>query len=183
MATNNPNPAGTSASAADLATGHWVLDPAASSVGFRHKSIWGLVTVKGSFTTFSGEGEIGADGRGHGTLVVDASSVDTKKAKLDTHLRSADFFEVDKYPTITFTADSVVADGTGGAQVGGTLTVRGKSRPLAFPAQVTVAGPTDVTLTGEVGVDRNDFDMAWKNPGGAMRGIATVTLKARFTQS
>jgi polyisoprenoid-binding protein YceI len=183
MATNDPNPAGTSTPATDLATGRWVLDPAASSIGFRHKSVWGLVTVKGSFTTFSGEGEIDADGRGHGTLVIDAASVDTKKSKLDTHLRSADFFEVEKHPTITFTADSVVSDGAGGAEVNGTLTVRGKSRPLTFAAQVTAASPTDVTLTGEAGVDRNDFDMPWKNPGGAMRGIATVTLKTRFTQA
>ena len=183
MAENTTNPAGTPTSAADLATGHWVLDPATSSVGFRHKSIWGLVTVKGTFTTVSGEGEIDADGRGHGTLLVDAASVDTKKQKLDTHLRSADFFEIEKYPTITFSADSIVADGSGGAEVSGQLTVRGKTRPLTFTAQVAAASSTDVTLTGEVGVDRNDFEMAWKNPGGAMRGIATVTLKTRFIQA
>jgi polyisoprenoid-binding protein YceI len=184
MANDTTDPAGTtSLSTTELAAGRWVLDPAGSSVGFRHKSIWGLITVKGVFTTVSGEGEIDAEGRGRGTLVVDAASVDTKKKKLDVHLRSADFFEIEKYPTITFTADSVAADSAGSAQVSGTLTVRGKSLPLTFTAAVAAASPTDVTLTGEVGVDRDDFEMAWKNPGGSMRGIATVTLKTRFTQA
>ncbi len=181
MANSTTNPAGAPASAADLSTGHWVLDAAGSSVGFRHKSIWGLVTITGTFATVSGEGELGADGRAHGTLVVDAASVDTKKKKLNTHLRSADFFQVDKHPDFTFTADSVVADSSGNAQVTGRLTVLGTSRPLTFSTQVTAAGPADVTLIGEVAVDRNDFGMAWKNPGGAMRGLTIVTLKARFT--
>lgn len=181
MTNDTTNPAAGSASAADLSTGHWVLDPTASSVGFRHKSLWGLVTVKGTFTTISGEGEVDGQGHGHGTLVIDAASVDTKKKRLDTHLRSADFFEVDKHPTFTFAADGVTADSTGNAQVSGTLTVHGKSRPLSFTTQVTATSSTDVTLTGETAIDYKDFGMAWKNPGGTMRGLTTVTLRTRFT--
>jgi polyisoprenoid-binding protein YceI len=170
-------------SAADLATGDWVLDPAVSWVGFRHKSLWGLVTIKGTFTKISGEGEVDAPGHGRGTLVIDAASVDTKKKRLDTHLRSADFFEVEKHPTFTFAADGITADSAGNAQVSGVLTVHGKSHPLTFTTQVTVASTTDVTLTGEVDIDYKNFAMAWKNPGGTVRGLTTVTLKTRFTRA
>ncbi|MFC8828796.1 YceI family protein [Streptomyces sp. NPDC057137] len=183
MTNDTTNPTGGSVSATDLATGHWVLDPAGSSVGFRHKSLWGLVTVRGTFATVTGEGQVHTGGRGEGTLVIDATSVDTKKKRLDVHLRSADFFEVDRHPTIVFAADGVIADSTGNAEVSGVLTVRGKSRPLTFTAQVTAASATDVTLTGEVGVDYKDFGLPWKNPGGTMRGITTVTLRTRFTRA
>jgi polyisoprenoid-binding protein YceI len=183
MTNDTTNPAGGgSVSTADLATGRWELDPAASSVGFRHKSLWGLVTVKGTFKTVRGMGEIDAQGRGHGTLVIDAASVDTKKKRLDAHLRAADFFEVDRYPTFVFAADSVIADSAGNAQVTGTLTVRGMARPLTFTTQATTASATDVTLTGEVDIDRNDFALPWKNPGGTIRGLTTVSLKIRFTR-
>jgi polyisoprenoid-binding protein YceI len=183
MTNDTTNPAAGPVPAADLATGRWVLDPAASSVQFRHKSLWGLVTVKGTFTKVSGEGEADAPGHGHGTLVIDTTSVDTKKKRLDTHLRSADFFDVDKHPTIAFSADDVIADDAGNAQVSGALTVRGTSRPLTFTTQVAAASTTDVTLTGEVDIDYKDFDMPWKNPGGTMRGLTTVTLRTRFTQA
>jgi polyisoprenoid-binding protein YceI len=184
MTNDTTNPAGGgSVSTADLTAGRWELDAAASSVGFRHKSLWGLVTIKGTFTTVRGVGEIDAQSRGHGTLVIDAASVDTKKKRLDAHLRGADFFEVDRYPTFVFAADGVIADGAGNAQVTGTLTVRGKALPLSFATQVTAASATDVTLTGEVDIDRNDFDMPWKNPGGTIRGLTTVSLKTRFTRA
>ncbi|MHA6758884.1 YceI family protein [Streptacidiphilus sp. PAMC 29251] len=123
--TTDPTSSTSTAALADLSVGHWTLDPAASSIGIKHKSMWGLVTVQGSFTRLSGEGEIGPEGTGHGTLVVDAASIDTKKARLDTHLRSADFFDVAKHPTFTFTATSVAPDASGNAVVTGDLTVLG----------------------------------------------------------
>ena len=182
MAHDTTEPTGT-ATPAGLSTGDWVLDAAASAVGFRHRSMWGLITMTGTFAKVSGEGTLDADGRGRGTLVVDAGSVGTGKKKLDTHLLSADFFEVDKHPAFTFDAESVVADGSGNAEVAGRLTVLGRTRPLTFTARISSASPTDVTLTGEVHIDRNDFGMAWKNPGGMMRGLTVVTLSTRFTRA
>lgn len=161
--------------------GRWTLDPAASSVNIQHKSMWGLATVKGTFTKLSGEGEVAPDGSAHGTLTIDATSISTKQAKLDTHLRSADFFDVDKHPAFVFDATGVVPDGAGSAAVTGRLTVLGVSRPLTFTARVTTAGPDDVTLTGEVAVDRNDFGMGW-NKLGMLKGLTTVTLTTRFTR-
>src|SRR5690348_7090341 len=111
-------------------TGTWQLDPAASTVGLRHKTMWGLVTVKGTFTAVSGRGEVRPDGSATGTVTLDAASLDTKSAKRDTHLRSADFFDADHHPEITLAvrgADRLDGDGV---RVTGQLTVRGISRPL-----------------------------------------------------
>lgn len=68
-----------------------------------------------------------------GHLTLRTASLDTKIAKRDEHLRSDDFFASEQYPVISFTTDKIEADSRGVA-VSGTLTVRGESRPLAFPA-------------------------------------------------
>jgi polyisoprenoid-binding protein YceI len=181
MPNDTTNPDQPSAALTALGDGHWTLDPASSSVGFQHKSMWGMANVKGSFTKLSGEGEIGPDGSASGTLVIDAASIDTKKAKLDTHLRSADFFDVTEYPTFTFAATSVKPDAAGNAAVTGNLTVLGTTRELAFTANASAVGTTDVTLTGEVTVNRDDFGMSW-NRMGMLKGLTTVTLSIHFSR-
>lgn len=163
-------------------TGVWQLDQATSTIAIRHRSIWGLVTVNGTFTSFSGQGEVLADGTTRGTLVVDAASLDTKNAKRDQHLRSAEFFDVDRNPTITFSAHSVVPGANQSVQVNGQLTVRGVTRPLALTATVTDSSADAVTLTAEFTVDREQFEMTW-NQLGMIRGLATVITTLRFTRT
>ncbi|QTZ93120.1 YceI family protein [Streptomyces auratus] len=180
MPNHTLNPAQPSTRLSDLSAGLWVLDATTSSVEIKHKSMWGLATIRAAFTKLSGEGEIGPDGSAHGTLTIEAASILSKQAKLDNHLRSADFFHVERYPTFTFTATGVVADGAGTAKVTGRLTVLGTTRPLSFTARATAAGPNDVTLSGEVAIDRNDFGMGW-NKAGMIKGRTTVTLTTRFT--
>jgi polyisoprenoid-binding protein YceI len=165
----------------DLSAGSWVLEATKSSVEIKHKSMWGLATVRAAFTEFGGEGEIGPDGSAHGTLTIEAASILSKQAKLDTHLRSADFFDVERYPTFTFAATDVIADSAGTAKVTGHLTVLGTTRPLTFTARATAVGPDDVTLSGEVVIDRNDFGMGW-NKAGMIKGLTTVTLTTHFTR-
>ncbi|MFD5393411.1 YceI family protein [Streptomyces sp. NPDC127097] len=180
MTNHSINRAQPSTRLSDLSAGLWVLDATTSSVEIKHKSMWGLATIKAVFTKLSGEGEIDPDGSAHGTLTIEAASILSKQAKLDTHLRSADFFDVERYPTFTFTATGVVTDGAGTAKVTGRLTVLGTTRPLTFTARATAAGPNDVTLSGEVTIDRNDFGMGW-NKAGMIKGLTTVTLTTRFT--
>ncbi|MEV8327660.1 YceI family protein [Kitasatospora sp. NPDC056731] len=180
MTRRTTDPTQPSTRLSDLSTGPWVLDPATSSVEIKHKSMWGLATIRAAFTKLSGEGEISPGGSAHGTLTVEAASILSKQAKLDTHLRSADFFDVDRYPTFTFTATRVVADSAGTAKVTGSLTVLGTTRPLTFTARATAAGPHEVTLSGEITVDRNDFGMNW-NRAAMIKGLTTVTLTTRFT--
>lgn len=182
MSDRTTGPARSATAPADLGIGHWTLDAPASSVGIRHKSVWGLVTVTGTFTEVSAEGETEADGSAHGTLTVAAASIASGKAKLDTHLRSADFFAADRYPSFSFAADRVVpgrADAAGTAEVTGRLTVLGVTRPLSFTVRTAAAGPDDVTLSGDVVVDRAEFGMTW-NRGGMLKGLTTVTLALRF---
>src|ERR671920_572469 len=91
--------------------GSWSIDPAHSDISFsvRHMMV---SKVKGRFGTFSGTivtGETPA--QSSVTAEIDLNSIDTNNAQRDNHIRSADFFEVEKYPTMTFTSTSVEADG------------------------------------------------------------------------
>src|ERR1700678_135527 len=90
--------------AADLSAyaGSWTLDPSQTSIEFHTKAMW-VANVKGAFKAIEGSGTVGADGTVGGSIILDAASVDTKKKKRDDHLRTADFFEVSAFPTITFT--------------------------------------------------------------------------------
>ena len=144
--------------------GSWVLDGARSTVGLRSKSIWGLVPVKGTFGQVSGAGNVADGGQVTGTFSVAAASIDTKNKKRDVHLRSADFFESDKYPDIVFTVTGVAPSG-GGVTVTGQLTVRDQTRPVSFDAAVAAAGAGEVVLDAEVPFDRTDFGLTWNQLG------------------
>jgi polyisoprenoid-binding protein YceI len=162
-------------------TGHWVLDPAQSSVRISHKTFWGLATVRGSFSVVSGEGDVGADGSVTGKLVVGAASVDTKNGKRDTHLRSAEFFKADEHPEIVFTASGAKPGSPAGLAVSGELEAAGTSRPLSFTALLTENTPDAATLTAEAEVDRAGYGMTW-NQLGMLVGPTKVSVVARFTR-
>src|SRR3984885_100209 len=88
-----------------LPTGTWKVDPVHSSVEFQVKHL-GIATVKGQFKEFEGTLEVTPDGvSAHGT--VQTASVDTREPQRDAHLRSADFFDADQNPQITFKSTSV----------------------------------------------------------------------------
>ncbi|GHI02254.1 hypothetical protein AQI88_26865 [Streptomyces cellostaticus] len=163
-------------------TGTWQLDPAATTVGLRHKTFWGLVTVKGTFTAVTGQGEVHADGSATGTVTLEVASLDTRNAKRDTHLRSADLLDAGNHPEITFAvrgADRVDGDGV---RVTGQLTVRGISRPLDLTARLTSATAEVLALEAEFTVDRDQFGVTW-NQLGMMRGLTTVTAALKFTRA
>jgi polyisoprenoid-binding protein YceI len=162
-------------------TGQWQLDRTASTVAIAHRTMWGMVTVKGTFASVGGEGEVRADGTAAGTVTLDVASLDTKHGKRDKHLRSADFFDADQHPTITFAVRGAEARPDDTVEVAGQLTVRGISRPQSLTARVTGSGPDAVTLTGEFTVDREQFGMGW-NQMGMIRGLTTVTASLRFTR-
>jgi len=160
-------------------TGEWVLDPTTSSVRLKTKSM-GLIPVKGVFREVSGSGTVSADGSAAGTLVVAAASIDTQNARRDTHLRSADFFDSDNHPDITFTTDDIQPSAQG-VTVTGALTIRGRTRPQSFDAEVTVAGDGEVWLDAAVRVNRGDFGITW-NVLGMVAETATVIIHAVFSR-
>ena len=119
-------------------------------------------------------------GQVSGTVTVAAASVDTRNAKRDTHLRSADFFDTGNYPDITFTADSLRPSGHGVA-VAGTLTVRGRTELQSVDASASVEGDGEIWLDAQVRVNRADFGLAW-NRMGTVSMNSTLTVHAVFTR-
>jgi polyisoprenoid-binding protein YceI len=160
--------------------GEWVLDSSRSTVRLKSRSMWGLAPVKGEFRQVSGRGTVSPAGNVSGAITVGAASIDTKNTRRDTHLRSADFFDSDQYPEITFTVDSVRPSGQG-VTVAGTLTVRDRARPLTFAATASVHGNAEVWLDAEVPVNRADFGLTWNQMGSASINN-TLTIHAVLTK-
>jgi polyisoprenoid-binding protein YceI len=163
------------------AAGHWVLDPAKSGARFQHKTFWGLMTVRGHFAELSGAGDLGADGSVTGEIQISAASLDTKNAKRDKHLRSADFFNADAHPSITFTAKSAALSPAGDLAVSGDLHVAGTSRPLSVTMKVGEAAADSATLEVSADIDRADFGMTW-NQAGMLKGPAAISVTAHFVR-
>src|SRR3954453_3960307 len=101
--------ASTPAAAADIADVAWRLDPGRSSVEFHVRHFYGLMTVKGEFADYDGTLELGATPAVE--LTLQAASLETKVAKRDEHLRSEDFFNVDRHPQVRFVSDSATLEG------------------------------------------------------------------------
>jgi polyisoprenoid-binding protein YceI len=156
--------------------GDWVLDQRTSSLQFRSKA-FGL-PVAGSFRQISGNGTVFPGGGISGTLTVAASSIDTGSTRRDRHLRSADFFDSGNHPDITFTADGV-RPADQGVAVTGTLTVRGRTRPVSFDAVAAIQGDGEIWLDAEVRINRADFGLTWKLMG-MVPMHSTVTIHAVF---
>jgi polyisoprenoid-binding protein YceI len=158
--------------------GEWELDPSRSAVSLRSRSIAGLVRVNGAFRQVTGSGSVSPAGAVHGVITVAAASIDTKNAQRDRHLRSADFFDSDNYPDITFAADGV-RPASQGITVTGVLTVRDQARPLTVDAAVAARGVDEVTLDAEVQINRADFGLTWNRLGMVSKDNA-LTVHAVF---
>jgi polyisoprenoid-binding protein YceI len=160
--------------------GSWSLDGSRTQIGLKSKSMWGMVPVKGVFREASGNGTVSAAGDVAGVITVAAGSIDTKTKKRDEHLRSADFFDVDSHPHITFTVKQVQPSGQG-VTVTGELTVRDSTRPVSFAARVSSLDEAEVSLDGQFQVNRADFGLTWNQLG--MSSVHnTITVHAVFTR-
>jgi polyisoprenoid-binding protein YceI len=99
-----------------------------------------------------------------GGITVIAASIDTKTTRRDRHLRSADVFDSDSQPDISFTVESLRPSGQG-VTVTGTLRVRDHARPLTFDATAAVHEDGEVRLDAEVHINRADFGLTWNQMG------------------
>ena len=136
----------------------WAIDPAHTSVEFAVRHLM-ISTVKGRFSGVSGT--IAADDDLSAATVeiaIDPASVDTREPQRDAHLRSADFFEVEKYPAVTFKSNAIEKRSGDRFQLVGDLTIRGVTRPVTL----------DVTSHGSI-----------TDPWGGQRSgfSATTTIK------
>jgi polyisoprenoid-binding protein YceI len=156
------------------------IDKAHTSVTFRVGHLFSTVT--GRFTDFDGQITFD-DAKPLETKVVGsiaAASINTDNEKRDNHLRSADFFDVEKFPTITFSADKVtdVDQGAHKAKLHGTLTMHGVSRPIVLESQFLGAGKdpwgnAKAGFRGTTRLNRKDFGLSWNQAletGGVLVG-------------
>ncbi|HUZ52545.1 MAG TPA: YceI family protein [Streptosporangiaceae bacterium] len=164
------------------AAGHWVLDPAGSSVEFAVRHFWGAITVRGSFGTITGEGTVGEAGTATGWLNLDATSLSTRNKQRDQHLRSADFFDVEHHPRVVVTVTAARPAGPDALACQGTLEAAGHTEPIEFTARVEIASENAIVLHAEIEVDRTKFAMTW-SPLRVAAFPARGTAVARFVRS
>jgi polyisoprenoid-binding protein YceI len=158
-----------------LPVGVWTSEPAGSGLEFSVKTMWGLVSVKGRFERFHGQLEVQPEGA-RAELTIEAASFDTGHAKRDTHLRSADFFDVTNHPSLSFSATEITPRSGEDLTIAGELTVAGKSVPLELPVRVTRGEHGRLHLSTAATVPREHAGMTW-NRAGMIRGDAHLTAE------
>ena len=157
-----------SANAPQPATTTWNFDPAHTTAEFKVKHMM-ITNVKGQFTSVKGvltldENDIT---RSRVEASVEAASITTREADRDTHLKSADFFDVEKFPTLTFASTRVTQNGTGDLEVEGDLTIHGVTRKVVFavegptPPAKDPWGNTRLGASATTKINRKDFGLMW----------------------
>jgi polyisoprenoid-binding protein YceI len=147
------------------AVGTWTIDPSHSEVGFTVRHL-GISKTRGRFGAFTGDivvAERPEDSRV--TVEIDAASIDTTDAGRDEHLRSADFFDVATFPTLSFATTAVRQVG-GRWEVAGDLTIRGATRPVVLDTELVGLasdpwGNERVGFHATTEVNREDFGLTW----------------------
>src|SRR6185437_6021945 len=162
--------------------GVWTLDRDRSSVGFKIKNFWGLLNVKGRFTDVNADGQITGKGAIFGRLDIQVASLRTGIGKRDQHLRSADFFEADRYPEISVEVTGIEPGADDAANLQATFTIKGVTAPVPLPVQVSALGGGAVRVTATTQIDRYQFDIGW-NQLGMVAKTATVTAEAYFVRA
>jgi polyisoprenoid-binding protein YceI len=157
----------------------WVVDSSHSSIEFSIKHMM-IAKVKGRFNSF--EAQIEADPLDLTTadinFSIDVASIDTRNSDRDAHLRSADFFDVEKNPKITFQATKIVSKGEGEYEVTGDLTIRGVTRSETFTVTFEGSGKDPwgnekAGFSGHGTIKRSDYGLTWNavlETGGVLVG-------------
>lgn len=162
----------TTATATLIPTGTWTADKAHSKVGFAVKHM-GIATVRGEFTEFKGTLEVGEDlstARAYGT--VQAASVDTNEPQRDEHLRSADFFDAETFPELSFESTRIEPVDDDAFRILGDLTLHGVTREIELDATI-LGADTDPSGNERVGLEitgqlsRGDFGMKFNQALGS----------------
>jgi polyisoprenoid-binding protein YceI len=150
--------------------GAWTAAPDRSTVAFRNRSFWGLAPVKGRFREFSGDARLTAAGSVSGRLDIRAASLHTGIGQRDAHLRSADFFDVERFPIIGVEVTALRPGRGNSAELDVTLTVKETAKSLLLPATVTIGPDGAVTVSARTTIDRKQFGVT-----GNLLGMVTST--------
>lgn len=168
------------ATATLIPTGTYTVDPAHSRVGFAVKHL-GIATVRGEFGAFVGGLELGEDAiTAYGT--VQAASVDTNEAQRDEHLRSGDFFDVERFPEIAFRSTSIRPVDEDTFEIAGELTMHGITRAIQLTAEIQGSevdpwGNERVALEITGRLNRADFDMKFNQVLGSGNMLVSDKVK------
>jgi polyisoprenoid-binding protein YceI len=151
------------------AAGTWGIDPAHSSFEFVARHM--MAKVRGRFTEVSGTIEIAeVPEQSSAKIDLDVSSVSTRDERRDGHLRSADFFDVEKFPTISFSSTAVrPLDDERLWELDGELTMKNVTRPVTWQLEFHGAdqdpwGGQRAAFSASTEVDRNAWDLSWNAP-------------------
>jgi polyisoprenoid-binding protein YceI len=146
-------------------TGIWTIDPSHTVVGFTARHLV-AAKVRGTFKTFSGKVEIADSPENSSvTVSIDAASIDTGVADRDAHLRSPDFLDIEKFPTLEFASNNVRRTGSG-YEVEGELSIRGVSRPVTLQMDYlgVVADPwgnEKAMFSASTEIEREEWGLTW----------------------
>jgi polyisoprenoid-binding protein YceI len=172
----------------------WKLDPAHSVAEFKVKHMM-ISNVKGTFSGLSGSLQLDEADRTHSSVEasIDVSTIKTGDDQRDGHLKSADFFDVEKFPTLTFKSTNI--DSTGGAdyEVTGDLTIHGVTNPVIFAVEDVSEPSKDpwgnqrIGLSATTKINRKEFGLSWNSAleaGGLLVGeTVTIMLEVQFIKS
>ncbi len=147
--------------------GSYTIDPSHSRLGFvaRHAMV---TKVRGQFRDFEGSFTVDADdlSKSSAVVTIQAKSIDTGNADRDNHLRSNDFFDMDRYPTLSFVATEVKPVDDTTVRLTGDLTIKDVTKAIAFDleyegAAVDPFGNSRVGFEGSVDINRKDWNVNW----------------------
>ena len=165
--------AGLSSTAAPGET--YKFDQARSAIGFSVHQYLG--TTHGKFTRFNGKIDIDREHPENSSVVakIDVASIDTRIQKRDNHLRSPEFFDVGKYPEITFKSRNVTRTGAQSGDIAGDLTMHGETRPITLHVKL-LTSPDDTKQTrwavATEPLKRRDFNLMFSQGAEAISGIS-----------
>jgi polyisoprenoid-binding protein YceI len=175
-------------------TSTWNIDPVHSVVEFKVRHMM-ISNVKGQFSKITGTLTLDEAHPENSKVEtsIDVTSIDTRDAQRDAHLKSADFLDAEKFPTITFKSTSVKPAGAGRGTVEGDLTIHGVTRKVALDVEGPTApgkdpwGNTRVAVTATTKISRKDYGLIWNaslETGGVLVGDeVTITLDVQFVKA
>ena len=177
-----------------ITTTTWNIDPVHSVAEFKVKHMM-ISNVKGQFAKIAGSLTLNESNLANSRVEVsiDASSIETRDAQRDAHLKSPDFFDVAKFPTLSFKSTSVRVVRDGELAVEGDLTIRDVTRKVVFnvegptPPAKDPWGNTRVGVSASTKINRKDFGLSWNaalETGGILVGDeVTITLDVQFIKA
>ena len=151
---------------ATTTTTNYTFDKSHSEIFFQVRHL--VTKVRGRFSDFDGalQYDNGSPENSKVSFTIKSASIDTNEPQRDTHLRSADFFEVEKYPTLTFTSKRITKKGADSFDVVGDLTIHGVTKEVTLPVTHLGAakdpwGNQRLGFEAELTLNRKDFGLMW----------------------